>query len=382
MSTRGKTPAAPPVYRPQPAPRVLQLKAGTSRPAHAPVNAYTPKPLAPPAYRPQARPTAVQGKAAVVAPPPIPRPAPAPPIPSQSIIPLKRPGNAPTAAHPASPCLPARPAAAWTSTHAPRVQAAVQAKAASGRPVQVAQRYGVLTPERARTVPPPGGVVQLARTKSKARITTGTDSKAIPSVKKFCSKKTTDGRIVNVRGLVRQGNKKQRVSTTNYSTTHASAPLNKFLKKTGVYSCLTRLEGGHAIADVFGGPTARTNIFPLPHAFNTIAYKKAENLLNKSLSSKKDTVMEVSIEYPTDPFEGFLTPAEKKELAKHVTTAQFNKLADLLKAVPSWMAWEVNGEKGGHEWTEFDDIRKDFWPRGTRPKVVLTPAFIKAVKKL
>jgi len=59
------TPAAPPVYRPQPVPKVLQPKAATPQPA-----AQTrPAPAAPPAYRPQPTPRVLQPKQAVGQPP-------------------------------------------------------------------------------------------------------------------------------------------------------------------------------------------------------------------------------------------------------------------------------------------------------------------------
>lgn len=58
-------PAAPPVYRPQPAPKVLQTKRAVSQPP--PAGKSPDRPAAPPAYRPAAK--TVQPKAASVTPP-------------------------------------------------------------------------------------------------------------------------------------------------------------------------------------------------------------------------------------------------------------------------------------------------------------------------
>ena len=63
-----KGPSAPPVYRPQPVPKVLQKKSATPpRPPAAGARAPTPAP--PPVYRPQPVPKVLQRKAAAVRPP-------------------------------------------------------------------------------------------------------------------------------------------------------------------------------------------------------------------------------------------------------------------------------------------------------------------------
>lgn len=370
-------PAAPPVYRPQPTPRALQLKPAVNRPAHPPAHAPVKPsgPVAAPVYTP--RPGALQGKIPEPRPQPAPRPLnrQTPPTPSPRPAPAALQPKAPPGHRPAQPQAHAQPIIPLRRpgnfpAPAPRVPAAVQAKAAPGGVVQLANKKGT------------------AKTKSRARVTTGRITKPIKTVKKFCSKKDQSGRIVNVRGLVRQGNKRKRVATTKgktgkkYTTTESSSPLNKFLKAAGILSVLNRFEGGHAIADVFGGPTARTNTFPLPHAFNTITYKKAEARLKKLLDAKKDSTMEVSIEYPEDPLEGFLTSAERNKLLQKVGQVQLEKLEDLFCTVPGWMAWEVNDGKGGHNWTDFDNIRKDLWPTGTRPDNIITKQFVKAVNNL
>lgn len=65
-----KTPVAPPVYRPQPTPKVLQLK--KAQPTTATTAAVRKQPVAPPVYRPQPTPKVLQRKTA--APPPAYRP--------------------------------------------------------------------------------------------------------------------------------------------------------------------------------------------------------------------------------------------------------------------------------------------------------------------
>src|SRR5947209_15804610 len=62
------TPVAPPVYRPQPAPRALQPKAAAPQAKKAPVAppvATKGVPAAPPAYRPQPTPKVLQRKTAI-----------------------------------------------------------------------------------------------------------------------------------------------------------------------------------------------------------------------------------------------------------------------------------------------------------------------------
>jgi|ERR1043165_1457299 hypothetical protein len=65
-----KTPTAPPVYRPQPAPRCLQPKAATPQQPPSPgrINAAAPPP---PVYRPQPTPKVLQRKPAVTSHPPL-----------------------------------------------------------------------------------------------------------------------------------------------------------------------------------------------------------------------------------------------------------------------------------------------------------------------
>jgi len=388
-------PAAPPVYRPQHAPRVLQPKVNASQhpsaqakpspTTHALPTAHT-LPTAHPAHahRPHPAAAALQAK---------PHPGHQPSCGARPCA--HRPPAAPKPPLPAPKTPPGFAGAApRVNTFAPRAPHAAQPKMAAGHPLVNRRPPQIPTPAAAKTVPPPaasnpGGAVQLVRrTRSKATVKTGTLTTPISAAKKFSSKKEPGGRVKNVRGLVRKGNTRKRVATTKgsksgkYTTTESSAPINSFLKKAGLYSHLTRLEGGHAIADVYGGPTARTNTFPLPHAFNTITYKKAESSLKKKLSAKRETAMEVSVEYPDDPLEGFLTPAEKRQLAKRVTPAQLRKLEAIFELVPGWMAWEVNNKQGGHNWTEFDNIRKDFWPTGTKPANIINKDFIKAVRKL
>jgi hypothetical protein len=64
MNKNIKTPAAPPVYRPQPVPKVLQRKEATvqSPPAVGPKHT----PAAPPVYRPQPAPKVLQAKPAQI----------------------------------------------------------------------------------------------------------------------------------------------------------------------------------------------------------------------------------------------------------------------------------------------------------------------------
>ena len=57
-----KTPVAPPVYRPQPVPKVLQRKLATAPPRALPIQPK--RPVAPPVYRPQPVPRVLQPKAA------------------------------------------------------------------------------------------------------------------------------------------------------------------------------------------------------------------------------------------------------------------------------------------------------------------------------
>ncbi len=68
-------PTAPPVYRPQPTPKVLQRKSAAVTP---PANAAQRTPAAPPVYRPQAPPRVLQTKAPGSAAPPVYRPQPLP----------------------------------------------------------------------------------------------------------------------------------------------------------------------------------------------------------------------------------------------------------------------------------------------------------------
>lgn len=55
-------PVAPPVYRPQPVPRVLQTKKAIPEPARSGAQAEVRRPVAPPAYRPLAVPKVLQAK--------------------------------------------------------------------------------------------------------------------------------------------------------------------------------------------------------------------------------------------------------------------------------------------------------------------------------
>lgn len=270
---------------------------------------------------------------------------------------------------------------------------AIQPKMSAGR--EAPTHGSVIMPTRPPSATP-GGVVQLAKrvnkkrakpkTKSKASIVRGTDTSRITKANKLRALRDTSGRVTNVRSNIRGGNKKGRKSTTNHKTTDTSNPINSFLKNalkgTGIDSRIVRMEGGHCVADVYGGSLCVSNTVPLPHAFNTIAYKKEETSLRKTLSTTNDTTMEVSVEYPKNPLKGFLTTTEQNKLKRLVSTTQYEKLEDLFSNVPTFMAWEVNTDGGGHSWIEFRDIRNDIWPRGHKPTNVLTQAFVDAVNNL
>ena len=243
----------------------------------------------------------------------------------------------------------------------------------------------------ARHAPPPftpSGVVQLGakkrkpKTRTYALISRGTGAKPIRIAKRIKATKDEEGRIANVRAAVGAGNKVGRKSTTKHKTTDTSGPINYFLRNAKLLSRIIRMEGGHCVADVFGGSLCKSNTVPLPHAFNTIAYKKEETALKKTLPTTTTTTMEVSVEYPKNPLEGFLSEKDQRKLRGLVSTAQYEKLEALFSDVPDFMAWEVNTTSGGHKWIEFRDIRKDIWPRGHKPKQMLTKDFIKAVKRL
>lgn len=66
---KGRAPAAPPVYRPQPVPKVLQRKTVGSQPPHDARPAHNP--AAPPAYHPQPPPKVLQPKSAPERKPPV-----------------------------------------------------------------------------------------------------------------------------------------------------------------------------------------------------------------------------------------------------------------------------------------------------------------------
>lgn len=57
-----RLPVAPPVYRPQPVPKVLQRKVATAPPSNASVLPQRKPPVAPPVYRPQSPPKVLQAK--------------------------------------------------------------------------------------------------------------------------------------------------------------------------------------------------------------------------------------------------------------------------------------------------------------------------------
>jgi hypothetical protein len=95
--------------------------------------------------------------------------------------------------------------------------------------------------------------------------------------------------------------------------------------------------------------------------------------------------MEVSIEYPDDPLEGLLTPKEQRALEIKTSKIQVDKLRELYSEVPEWIAWEVNdpGGQQRHTWVEFENVRRDLFPRGTKPKNLINdPDFIRAVNNL
>src|SRR5687768_12290623 len=89
-----KPPVAPPVYRPQPTPKVLQLKNATKpQPTNAATSARK-QPVPPPVYRPQPTPRVLQQKKPAA--PPVYRPQAAPKV-------LQKKTNQPTHAKPATP---------------------------------------------------------------------------------------------------------------------------------------------------------------------------------------------------------------------------------------------------------------------------------------
>jgi hypothetical protein len=402
-----KAPAAPPVYRPQPVPKVLQRKSATRMPVNTPPHvaaphaARTPFPHAPHAQSAAPKtfgvkpPQPTQSNAARPTQPHAARPNQRTPV-----NPFKQPQTPSRVLQ----CKPAEATRAGILSHRqapPHVHTrdartqprTIQPKTAASH--EVPPRGAVIMPSRLPPAPS-GGVVQLAKkvtgkrakpkTRSRVTIVRGTDTSRITKAKKLRALLDTSGRIMNVRSNVRGGNKKGRQSTTKHKTTDTSNPINSFLKSalkgTGINSRIVRMEGGHCVADVYGGSLCLSNTVPLPHAFNTISYKKEETSLKKTLPTTKDTTMEVSVEYPKNPLKGFLSDTEQNKLKRLVTTAQYEKLEDLFSNVPTFMAWEVNTSGGGHSWIEFHDIRNDIWPRGHKPKNVLTKEFINAVKNL
>lgn len=383
-----KAPAAPPVYRPQPTPKVLQQKTPPGMRVNAP--------------RPEAAPHAP--RAQVSAPKPL---GVMPPRPTQShaarpaqhapVSPIRQPQTPPRVLQ----CKPAEAPRAGSTpqrqapphVHARTQPHTIQPKMSAG--LEAPTHGPVIVPTRSPSATP-GGVVQLTKrvtkkrakpkTKSMASIKRGTETSSITKAKKLRALWDTSGRVVNVRSSIRSGNKKGRKSTTKHKTTDTSSPINNFLKSalkgTGINSKIVRMEGGHCVADVYGGSLCLSNTVPLPHAFNTIAYKKEETALKNTLSTTNDTTMEVSVSYPKNPLKGFLSDTEQGTLKSLVTAKQYKKLEALFSNVPTFMAWEVNTDGGGHSWIEFRDIRKDIWPRGHKPKNVLTNDFINAVNNL
>lgn len=360
-----KAPAAPPVYRPQPAPKVLQQKPAPGKPVNTHLNGAAPNaartnfPHAPQAQ--SAAPKTFGVKPPNAAQPTHPHAA--PPNQRAHVNPFKQPQTPPRVLQ----CKPAE---------APRAR--VTPARQTPRPAQAHTQPRVLQPKTA-------GVVQLnkkkAKTKSRASLLRGSLATPIKNANRISARRDTDGRISNVRGAVRSGNKKGRKSTTGHKTTDTSGPINKFLRDANLLSKIVRMEGGHCIADVYGGSQCISNTVPLPHAFNTIAYKKEETALKKTLPTASDTTMEVSVEYPDDPLDGFLTKAEQNQLKARVNATQYAKLEALFSDVPDFMAWEVN-TVNGHDWIEFRDIRKDIWPRATKPANVITQNFVNAVNNL
>jgi hypothetical protein len=99
----------------------------------------------------------------------------------------------------------------------------------------------------------------------------------------------------------------------------------------------------------------------------------------------RDTTMEVSIEYPDDLLEGLLTSKEQTILENKTSKVQVDKLRDLYSEVPEWISWEENDSGGQqqHTWVEFDNVRRDLFPRGTKPKNLINNIdFIKAINSL
>jgi hypothetical protein len=293
----------------------------------------------------------------------------------------------------ARPPLPQHAARPFANANAARPALTLRPPAVAQPSMLTGQSRRVVRPPqtaagRGNTSPTPAGlqavgVVQLAKTKSKATITKGHLNKPIKDIKKIHATRDPEKRISNVRAPVRKGNKKGRKSTTKHKTTDTSKLLNNFLRSAGLHTAITRIEGGHCVADVFGGSLCLSNTIPLPHAFNTIAYKKEETSLKNDLSPTTSTTMEVSVEYPDNPLEGFLTTTEQNKLKKQVSDTQYEKLEGLFSKVPDFIAWEVNNTTtGGHDWWEFRDIRKDFWPRGTKPDGIISTTFVNAVNNL
>lgn len=144
-----QTPSAPPVYHPQPTPKVLQRKVvTTNRPANQPARA----PLVPPVYRPQPMPVVLQRKASVVQPP---RTAPSHPTQETKPGGIVRPETTAFAAQvgkspiyrPVSP-----PRFAPATPVQPKMQARPFAPPSAPQPVQVFS---------------PSGAIQMAKTKLK-----------------------------------------------------------------------------------------------------------------------------------------------------------------------------------------------------------------------
>lgn len=105
-ATTARQPVAPPVYRPQPVPRVLQKKSALSQSQTAPL---TRQPAAPPVYRPQPVPKVLQQKSAVNRPATTAPSTPRPNVPPISRTPSKKVAQPQAKVTPQRPRLPRVP---------------------------------------------------------------------------------------------------------------------------------------------------------------------------------------------------------------------------------------------------------------------------------
>jgi hypothetical protein len=182
-----------------------------------------------------------------------------------------------------------------------------------------------------------------------------------------------------------------RVSTTRFKTTDAVKRLNGFLRNAGLYTTLRRFEGGHLIADRYGGPTSKTNVVPLPHSTNTINYKKMETAVAALLRAHPAIVftMQVRAIFPDDPLLGVLDVAEQRTVAASVNAGQFAKLQALYRDIPDeiYLRYTDPANVAQSQQMEVTNIRRDVWPkvggRIDKPAGLATnAAFLAAINRL